>query len=100
LTGASSRPEALHLDGKDNVAVVLRPIGIGQVIVVDGISVTAVDPIPEGHKIALREIAVDEPVVKYGEPIGKATASIAVGAHVHIQNTVSLRLPGPGAPRR
>jgi altronate hydrolase len=83
------------LDGKDNVAVVLQPIAIGQVIIVDGISVTALDPIPEGHKVALRAIAVDEPVVKYGEPIGKATVTIAPGSHVHVQNTVSLRLPGP-----
>lgn len=66
-------------------------------MVVDGLSVTAIDRIPAGHKVALNEIARDSPIIKYGEPIGKATRDIQVGAHVHIHNTVSLRLPGPDA---
>lgn len=93
----SSRPVALRLDSKDNVAVVLEPIDVGRVIVVDGLSVTAIDRIPAGHKVALREIVRDAPIMKYGEPIGKATRDIQVGACVHIHNTVSLRLPGPEA---
>ena len=37
----------------------------------------------DGHKYALRALAVGEDVVKYGMPIGHATAPIAPGEHVH-----------------
>ena len=43
--------------------------------------------IPAGHKVALRAIAEGEPVIKYGFPIGIATAPIAEGEHVHVHNT-------------
>ena len=41
---------------------------------------------PEGHKIARAGIAQGQPVVKYGQTIGYATADIAVGDHVHSHN--------------
>ena len=40
----------------------------------------------DGHKYALRDIAAGEDVIKYGMPIGHATADIAKGEHVHVQN--------------
>ncbi len=40
----------------------------------------------DGHKYAIRAIAAGEDVVKYGLPIGHATADIAVGEHVHVHN--------------
>ena len=39
-----------------------------------------------GHKHALQPIAKGEPVIKYGFPIGHATADIAVGEWVHSHN--------------
>ncbi len=39
-----------------------------------------------GHKYALRDIKKGENVVKYGFPIGHATADIAKGEHVHTHN--------------
>jgi len=51
-----------------------------------GEHLTTVDSIPSGHKIATAEIAVGEPVRKYGQVIGVATTHIAKGAHVHVQN--------------
>jgi altronate hydrolase len=44
------------------------------------------EPIPAGHKIALREIRRGEAVVRYGEAMGRATADIAPGRHVHTHN--------------
>ena len=61
----------LQINPADNVAVIL----------VDGDSVA-----PRGHKVALRPIAKGEAVVKYGFPIGKATADIAEGEWVHSHN--------------
>ena len=40
----------------------------------------------DGHKYALRDIAAGENVIKYGMPIGHATAFIKKGEHVHSQN--------------
>ena len=42
--------------------------------------------IPAGHKVALRDIAAGENVIKYGYPIGHATAPIKTGEWVHTQN--------------
>ena len=40
----------------------------------------------DGHKYALRDIAEGEHVIKYGNPIGHATAPIKKGEHVHTHN--------------
>ena len=42
--------------------------------------------ISDGHKYALRDIAEGENVIKYGQPIGHATADIKEGEHVHTHN--------------
>ena len=43
----------------------------------------------DGHKYALRLIKAGENVIKYGMPIGYATADIAVGEHVHVHNVAT-----------
>ena len=47
------------------------------------------EPIALGHKVALREIATGEPVIKFGVRIGHATKPIAQGAWVHLHNLAS-----------
>jgi len=49
----------------------------------------ALETIPRGHKIALRDIASGEAILKYGRPIGRATARVAAGAWVHSHNLAS-----------
>jgi altronate dehydratase len=49
------------------------------------------DPIPRGHKVAIHDVAAGAAVVKYGSPIGTATADIPAGAHVHTHNVASGR---------
>ena len=53
--------------------------------------ILALNEIPYGHKIALRAITKGEPIMKYGEKLGVASAEIAKGAHVHVQNLESVR---------
>ena len=48
--------------------------------------VTTIERIPAGHKVAIRAIAIGEPIRRYGQIIGFATAPIAPGQHVHTQN--------------
>ena len=50
-----------------------------------------VDPVPLGHKVALRPLASGEPVIKYGIAIGRATRDIRAGEHVHVHNVKGER---------
>ncbi len=49
----------------------------------DGRQITAVDDIPAGHKIAIRDVANGGNIIKYGYAIGHATEDIATGKWVH-----------------
>ena len=52
-----------------------------------------IDPIAVGHKVAVRDIAAGEKVLKFGCPIGSATRPILAGQHVHVHNLRSDYLP-------
>lgn len=65
--------ELFKINEKDNVAVVLTETG----------------DVPAGHKVAVRDIKKDEPIIKYGFSIGKAKENIAKGEHVHCHNIYS-----------
>ena len=47
--------------------------------------------IPLGHKVALKDHKVEEPVIKYGHDIGKVVSEIKEGEHVHIHNLKTRR---------
>ena len=79
--------KCIQIHPDDNVAVALHPVAGGEVIELAGVSVTAAEDIPQGHKLALRAIAEGENIVKYGFAIGHATQDIAPGAWVHVHNT-------------
>lgn len=70
----------------DDVAVALTDLHTGRACAVDGDSVTVKNDIPVGHKVALRDIATDDNILKYGAPIGHATRPIRRGEHVHTHN--------------
>ena len=76
----------LQIHPTDNVAVLLDPIHSGETQTAAAIAVTATVDIEKGHKIALTAIGQGEPVVKYGFPIGIATAPIQAGDWVHTHN--------------
>lgn len=77
-----------QIDEKDNVATALTEIPKGATAEIIGEAemheIYAVDAIPVGHKIALRDIQKDEPIVKYGVVIGSANADIGRGTWVHL----------------
>ncbi|HSV18002.1 MAG TPA: UxaA family hydrolase [Casimicrobiaceae bacterium] len=47
--------------------------------------------IPIGHKVALKDMAVGETVIKYGVDIGKVVQPIRKGAHAHVHNIKTKR---------
>lgn len=75
-------PDFIKIHPKDNVAVALHAVSAGTVF--EGI--TANTSIPQGHKMALSPISVDEHVKKYGFSIGHATSEIHPGDWVHTHN--------------
>ena len=86
---------AMIIDAKDNVAVAIEPIAKGDaaVYVCEGkeVSLPALEDITIDHKLATRDIAKGEPVVKYGEHIGVASSDIRAGEHVHVHNVEGHR---------
>ncbi len=97
----ASRSKAIIINDKDNVATAIVPLKAGSWVTVETQGkqekIKILSAIPMGHKFALKDIGNGEDVIKYGEPIGKTTASIAKGEHVHVHNVVSHRGRKEGA---
>jgi len=79
----------------DNVATAIDDIDSGAEVPVrlgkEARTVKALERIPFGFKMAVTDIAQDAQVVKYGEPIGKASSDIKKGELVHIHNVEGTR---------
>jgi len=79
----------LQIHPSDTVAVAVEAIEAGSELTAGSLKVTAADPIPAGHKIALRDISAGENIIKYANPIGHALTDIPAGSHVHTHNVKS-----------
>jgi (2R)-sulfolactate sulfo-lyase subunit alpha len=87
----------LH-DPRDTVAVVVvegvaaRAELTGWVMDEDRmVNLAARQDIPIGHKIALKDMAVGDTVIKYGIDMGKVVAPIKAGQHAHVHNIKTKR---------
>ena len=78
--------KAILIHDGDSVGVALENLKAGEQISLGGKEITLRDDITRGHKFALKDIAPDEFVIKYGYAIGRAKEQIPVGAHVHSHN--------------
>ncbi|EGL81472.1 D-galactarate dehydratase/Altronate hydrolase domain protein [Caldalkalibacillus thermarum TA2.A1] len=81
----------IHPD--DTVIVTLRPYAKGEILSINRTEITVLEDVPAGHKIAIRNHAPGEDIIKYGYPIGAATTEIKQGAWVHTHN-VQTKLEG------
>ena len=81
---------AMIVEPQDNVVVAIEPIAKGDTVTYtcqgETKTLTAVEDITIYHKLAAKDIAKGEPIVKYGEHIGLAAADIKAGEHVHCHN--------------
>lgn len=91
MTPAPEAPKWLWLHEEDNVAMALSDFAAGSTVTVNGTSIVFADPVPYGHKFAVKLIGADEPVIKFAETIGAAKRAINIGEHVHVHNIRSLR---------
>ena len=76
----------IKINEKDNVAVALTDLKKGFELNLGNDKITLTEDILKGHKIAIKDIANKEAIVKYGLPIGHATSDIKKGSHVHVEN--------------
>ena len=83
----------LQLSPADNVLTIIATLEPGETIRVAGQSVVVSTRLPLGHKLAARELAPGEKIIKYGVPIGSAVTRIGIGEHVHTHNLKSDYLP-------
>src|SRR6059036_954239 len=77
---------AVKIHPADDVAVAVQALVAGERLVVEGERVVLAEDVPAGHKVAVHPLARGQTVIKYGFPIGAATAPIACGAWVHSHN--------------
>jgi altronate dehydratase small subunit len=87
---------ALQLEAADNVATVVTPAAKNTQLTVQvpggrTLTVSVIDDIPFGHKIALQALSKGDIVVKYGRPIGRAMSDIPKGGLVGVHNLEGLR---------
>ena len=97
---AMNSVRAVLLAPNDNVAAAIAAIDAAVPVVVtlnspDGIvlNISSRQKIPFGHKIAIKDLTKGSPIVRYGYPIGVATADIKLGDHVHSHNMRSALSP-------
>ncbi len=88
---------ALKVDDLDNVATIFAN-GIADGMQVEmrdkkGNSeiITVHGDVPYGHKIAVKDIAAGQAIIKYGESIGRASCDIRKGDYVHVHNLEAMR---------
>ena len=93
-----SNPQLLVHEKKDTVGVVVvegLKAGTDMLCVVthdnSDFRLTAKMDIPIGHKVALKDMAVGDTVLKYGIDMGKVVAPIKAGEHAHVQNIKTKR---------
>jgi (2R)-sulfolactate sulfo-lyase subunit alpha len=84
-------------DTPDNVGVAVVDLEAGTDCVgrnlADNSSLKArtVQPIPLGHKLALKDFSVGDTVTKYGCEIGRIVQPVKAGEHVHVHNLKTKR---------
>ncbi|MEI6759697.1 MAG: galactarate dehydratase [Betaproteobacteria bacterium] len=75
-------PRHIRMHAADNVAIVANDGGLpAGTVMADGL--TLVDKVPQGHKVALVDLAVGAPVLRYNTVIGHALKAIPAGSWVH-----------------
>ncbi len=76
----SRSPHYIRMHERDNVAIVASDLRAGSVFP-DGL--TLVENVPQGHKVALKDFAAGDPVLRYNVVIGRAARAIPAGGWVN-----------------
>jgi galactarate dehydratase len=90
---SAEAPRLIRMHANDNVAIVANDAGLAAGTRIDG-GVTLRERVPQGHKVALADIAKDAPVRRYNVVIGYAAEALPAGSWV---NEARLVMPTPPA---
>ena len=82
---------AIRMADGDNVLMALADLSAGRAVAVDGRVIVLSEDVAFGHKFAIEWLEPGDKIRKYGEVIGKTTASIEPGEWVHTHNCESMR---------
>ncbi|MBQ0034640.1 MAG: altronate dehydratase [Bacteroidales bacterium] len=85
--------QILKINEADNVVVAIQAQQKGAQIEIDGKVITVLEDVPAGHKIAIKDLAEGENVVKYGFPIGHAKEAKKAGSWMN-ENNIKTNLAG------
>ena len=83
----------LKINPADSVVVCLEPKKKGEVIEIDGRTITVNQDTPAGHKVLIKDVAKGENIIKYGYPIGHAMQEMKAGDWVN-ENNLRTNLSG------
>lgn len=76
----------IKINQADSVVVCLQDKRKGDIIEIDGRQVVVNQDTPAGHKILIQDVSKGEDIIKYGYPIGHATADMKTGDWVNETN--------------
>ena len=83
----------IKINPADTVVVCLKAFAKGEVIVVDGKTITIAQDTPMGHKIIIEDTPQGTNIIKYGYPIGHAMKDLKAGEWVN-ENNLKTNLSG------
>ena len=83
----------IKINPADTVIVCLQPKSKGDVVEVDGKSITVNQDTPAGHKILITNTCKGKDIIKYGYPIGHALQDLKAGDWVN-ENNLKTNLAG------
>ena len=83
--------KSLLINPKDNVKVLLEDAFKGDEVETDAGTLTLLEDVEFAHKVPIRDLKANDPVLKYGEEIGRIVADTPKGAWVHNHNMSCLR---------
>jgi galactarate dehydratase len=75
-------PRVVRMHPADNVAIVVNDGGLPAGSVLDS-GLVLLDKVPQGHKVALTDLAQGQAVMRYNMPVGYARQAIPAGSWVH-----------------
>ena len=82
-------PLTISMNERDNVAIVANDGGLPAGTTLTS-GLTLKEHVPQGHKVALIDLVIDAPVIRYGIPIGYAAQAIPAGSWV---SEMLLKMP-------
>ena len=82
-------PKIIHINEKDNAVISLFEIQPNEeVLLPNNERLIVREKIPANHKIALKDFKKGDPIIKYGEEIGRTNQDVPKGSWIHAHNLV------------